>query len=249
MENRRRTSMKDLLTNVVIQVNARAKRVLLKASARGNLVVVIPRWFRRSLIPQILEDNREWLEATQRRLRRQMKELEAESMGRPAKIIHLRAIQETWSVRYQTPLDGRYFVQELHKGSLLVHASERKHDLCETLLRNWLREKARIHLLPWLDEVSEQVGLPFASASIRNQRTRWASCSRRKTISLNQKLLFFPPELVRYIFIHELCHTIHLNHSRRFWKLVEMLEPEYRLSEIDLRNGWRYVPVWSDREA
>jgi len=80
--------------------------------------------------------------------------------------------------------------------------------------------------------------------AIRCQRTRWGSCSTRGTVSLNCSLLFLPPEVVRYLFIHELAHTEHMNHSASFWRLVEKLEPEYRRLDRELLAGWRTVPAW-----
>jgi predicted metal-dependent hydrolase len=63
-------------------------------------------------------------------------------------------------------------------------------------------------------------------------------------ISLNYKLLFLPPEVVRYVFVHELCHTIHMNHSTAFWNLVAEKEPDYECLDTELQNVWRYVPAW-----
>jgi predicted metal-dependent hydrolase len=76
--------------------------------------------------------------------------------------------------------------------------------------------------------VSIQTSLPYNRVSIRGQKTRWGSCSSDKNINLNYKLLFLEPEFVKYIIIHELCHTIHLNHSREFWQLVGDFYPDYR---------------------
>ena len=76
------------------------------------------------------------------------------------------------------------------------------------------------------------------------QKTRWASCSRHKTISLNLKLLFFQPALVRYVFIHELCHTVHMNHSRKYWRLLLAKEPNCMALDKQLRTAWRLVPAW-----
>jgi predicted metal-dependent hydrolase len=59
--------------------------------------------------------------------------------------------------------------------------------------------------------------------------------------------LFLPPYLVRYIFIHELCHTVHLNHSADFWNLVAAKEPNYKLYDSELNKGWCYVPEWVER--
>ncbi|NIN12121.1 MAG: DUF45 domain-containing protein [Gemmatimonadales bacterium] len=84
---------------------------------------------------------------------------------------------------------------------------------------------------------------------VRAQRTRWGSCSRRSTISLNKKLLFLPAPLVEYVMVHELCHTVHFNHSPEFWDLVRERTPEYQALEAELRTAWRYVPAWVGRNG
>ena len=66
----------------------------------------------------------------------------------------------------------------------------------------------------------------------------------RGTVSLNCSLMFLHPDVVRYLFIHELAHTKHMNHSASFWRLVEKLEPNYRHLDRELLAGWRTVPGW-----
>jgi predicted metal-dependent hydrolase len=107
--------------------------------------------------------------------------------------------------------------------------------------------KAEAELLPWLRRVSQEVHLPYHQAAVRGQKTIWASCSGKKNISLNYKLLFLPSDLVRYVFIHELCHTVHLNHSAHFWNLVAEKEPDYRLYDTELNKAWCYIPEWVER--
>ena len=112
-------------------------------------------------------------------------------------------------------------------------------------LRGWMQGYARQRLLPWLQAVSEECRLPFARATVRAQKTRWGSCTARGHISLNRHLLFLQPQLVRYLFIHELCHTVHLNHSQRYWSLVRRYEPDYAVREAELRQAARHVPLWA----
>jgi predicted metal-dependent hydrolase len=117
------------------------------------------------------------------------------------------------------------------------------------VLRRWLTRYAQQQLEPWLRRVSVETGLTFTQVTIRGQKSRWGSCSRRRTISLNYKLLFLPPHLVRHVLIHELCHTQHLNHSAKFWALVSQKEPAYRPARVELRSAWRSVPRWTHKEA
>jgi predicted metal-dependent hydrolase len=103
---------------------------------------------------------------------------------------------------------------------------------------------ARAVLAPRLQQLSADTGLAYLQLQIRRQRTRWGSCSRNGTISLNACLLFQAPEVVDYLLIHELAHTRHMNHSRRFWALVARHEPRWRELDAALMLGWREVPAW-----
>jgi hypothetical protein len=111
-------------------------------------------------------------------------------------------------------------------------------------LRRWLMRRAQRTLPEWLEEVSQEAGLPFASVSIRGQRSRWGSCSADGDISLNYQLLFLPRHLARHVLIHELCHTVELNHSPRFWRTVARHEPDVARLRAEMRRSWSHVPDW-----
>jgi predicted metal-dependent hydrolase len=128
------------------------------------------------------------------------------------------------------------------EGRLVVQAPDDAG--ARALLQSWLKEAARERLTPPLMRLAEELNCPISRIAIRRQRTRWGSCSTRGTVSLNCSLVFLRREVVRYLFIHELAHTKHMNHSRSFWRLVERLEPEYRRLDRELLAGWRTVPLW-----
>jgi predicted metal-dependent hydrolase len=73
--------------------------------------------------------------------------------------------------------------------------------------------------------------LPVRRICVRNQRSRWGSCSRRGTISLNWRLVQAPPFVRDYLILHELAHLKEMNHSRRFWREVAVLCPDYLQAE------------------
>jgi predicted metal-dependent hydrolase len=80
---------------------------------------------------------------------------------------------------------------------------------------------ARKQLIGRLNQLAEQHDFTYSKVSIRNQRTRWGSCSGKGSISLNMKLVALPPELLDYVILHELVHTRIHNHSKRFWKELD----------------------------
>ena len=101
-----------------------------------------------------------------------------------------------------------------------------------------LRVRAAEELPPRLLALAAQHGLAVTRVSIRNQRSRWGSCSPKGHIALNFRLLLMPPEVREYILIHELMHLRQPNHSIRFWRLVEAACPGFRDAERWLKvNG------------
>jgi predicted metal-dependent hydrolase len=99
-----------------------------------------------------------------------------------------------------------------------------------------LRDRARRELPPQLLALAAQHGLDVRRVSIRNQRSRWGSCSSRGHISLNFRLLLMPDFVREYILIHELMHMRQANHSIRFWRLVEAACPRFREAERWLKQ-------------
>ena len=80
-------------------------------------------------------------------------------------------------------------------------------------------------------------GFPIGRISIRNQKTRWGSCSHRGDLTFNYKIALLPPHLADYIIVHELCHRKEMNHSHRFWDLVAKTVPHHRELRKELRRG------------
>ena len=99
-----------------------------------------------------------------------------------------------------------------------------------------LRAKAAQDLPPQLLALAARYGLTVKRVTIRNQRSRWGSCSHRGHITLNFRLMLMPPEVREYILIHELMHLKQANHSIRFWRLVEAACPGFREAERWLKT-------------
>lgn len=98
------------------------------------------------------------------------------------------------------------------------------------------KEQARVFVCNRLEYFNQFYGFEYNRISIRNQKTRWGSCSRKGNLNFNYKLLFLPQEQADYIIVHELCHLKELNHSKRFWDLVFHMVSDYKKLRKTLRK-------------
>lgn len=110
------------------------------------------------------------------------------------------------------------------------------------LLEKALRDKARTVFAERLALHAPRLGVPMPPLRLSSARTRWGSCSHHGGISLNWRLVFMPLPVVDYVVCHELAHLKEMNHSPRFWSVVEQLCPDWRMRRLELRQQARQIP-------
>ncbi|MGD8560145.1 MAG: SprT family zinc-dependent metalloprotease [Gammaproteobacteria bacterium] len=224
-----------------IRRSQRAKYLRINITSVGQVEVVVPRRVSAHQVQEFLQQKQAWIEQTRRQIRDQRApELDA----RMPTTIELRAVSQAWHVSYNSGCSTRLRQKLIdsntgHLQISFVHES----DVTKPLAK-WLSVTAKKILIPWLNTVSEETGLVYNKVAVRRQKTRWGSCSSRGNINLNRCLLFLEPELVRYLMVHELCHTRHMNHSRRFWSLVAKHVPNYQDCERRINNATYLIPSW-----
>jgi predicted metal-dependent hydrolase len=215
-------------------------------SPREGLVVVVPPGYDWAGVPAILEQKRHWIARTSAEMERRRPLVEgAESLVLP-EAVNLRFVSEEWQVEYRVGSNGSAAVQAREAGGCVVRVTGNVADdvACRKALTRWVVRKGRDLLVPVTEDLARANGFRVGKVSIRQQRSRWGSCSRAKGISLNVKLLFLPPDIVEYVLLHELCHTVEMNHSPRFWALMENIDPGYRQKRKLLKTAGDHVPGW-----
>lgn len=90
------------------------------------------------------------------------------------------------------------------------------------------KNKIRRHIMERLKLYARQMGVKFARVTVRDQKTRWGSCSSKGNLNFNYRLHYLPQELMDYVVVHELAHRIHMNHSREFWEVVAAVDADYK---------------------
>ena len=91
-----------------------------------------------------------------------------------------------------------------------------------------LADKALQHIPKRVSYYAKQIGVTYEKITIRNQKTRWGSCSSKGNLNFNCLLMLTPPEVIDYVVVHELCHRKEMNHSKAFWAEVEKVIPDYK---------------------
>jgi predicted metal-dependent hydrolase len=227
-----------------VRESRRARYLTLRLLPPHTLELVVPHGTRAADVSAFVAEHRQWIADARRELET-CRPLRRE--GLPA-TIHLRAVDKQLNVEYR--YDGSRSARCRERGSVLEVATTdaNRRDAADAL-RRWLLDEADYHLVPWLKREAQVVGRRPSNVQVRLQRTRWGSCSNSGTVSLNAALLFLEPAVVRYLFVHELCHLIALNHSRKFWAAVERYEPAYEVLDRRLTQAWHEIPLWAHPEA
>jgi predicted metal-dependent hydrolase len=223
-----------------IRRSSRARNASLKISPRNGLEVILPMRGRLIDVPDLLNEKRPWIEKNAHLLQKFV------STASPVQLpehLHLPSCGEQWKISYLFSPGKTKIILRPHS-ELTVMGNIDDIPACFKVLRQWLGQKAEQILAPRLFLLSQELNLPFKNLTIRSQKTRWGSCSSQKSINLNFKLIFLSADIVRHIMIHELCHTVHLNHSRKFWQLVARHDPQWRINHQASRQVESYLPSW-----
>ena len=119
---------------------------------------------------------------------------------------HLQILREKQELRENEPQEPRLTLEELHA----------------------LADSALVAIPPRVKHYAQILGVTYGRITIRNQTSRWGSCSARGNLNFNCLLMLMPPEMMDYTVVHELCHRKEMNHSPAFWALVASVLPDYR---------------------
>lgn len=122
------------------------------------------------------------------------------------------------------------------EGALLLIPTGRKSD-CVKAITAFLKKRAREYFLERTAFYSALTGLNASAISISSAATRFGSCSGKNRISFSYKLILYPDDCIDYVVVHELCHTIHHDHSDAFWESVNRILPSYKEQQKWLKNN------------
>jgi predicted metal-dependent hydrolase len=204
-----------------IRRSPRARRVRVRVEPDASVEVVLPQRAPQREAALAIKELRPWIDRRIAEANAARRRLETPPGTVPFLGAHLRLRHDP----------GRTRVHR-HDDELRVPAVKTRE-----ALERWYRTQARAHIAPRLDAATGALGRPYTKLPIRNQRTRWGSCSTTGALSFNWRLLLAPEPVLDYVVWHEACHLVVMDHSPRFWALVERHVPAYREPRRWLRHN------------
>jgi len=219
-----RFAIRDETLIVRVRESARARTARIIVGPRRPLEVIVPRGITDAEVDAFLEEKRSWVERNV---------AAARELAARAPQLGLDRANSVWLAGEEVPVErsnGQRSIATLSDGRLLVAGGD---DLAAGAIERWYRREARRRVEEVVTREAERLGLKYESIGIRDQRTRWGSCSRKGHLSFSWRLAVAPPEVLEYVVVHELCHLREPSHQKSFWRLLESACP-----------GWQEQARW-----
>lgn len=215
----------------LLRHSPRARYLRADIGLRSGLRVTLPLGLSESKVEPFLHARRAWVIRTLSRLERLAALIPNRSLEHGTHVPFLGSL-----LRLDLSIGRRPRVERL-ANSLIIHAPRRTRPAVREVLEVWYRREAARILGEWAREIGGRHQLDFRRIIIRGQKRRWGSCSANGTLSFNWRLMLGPAGVARYLVAHELAHRAHPDHSRRFWKKVAELCPDFRSQELWLKKN------------
>jgi len=217
-----------------VRQSSRARHVWLRADAENGLVVSAPARYSRGAIEQILTEKADWVLKQTDHLnslppRKPLGEL------RDGQTVPFRGVPRPIALTISSG-NGNRGTAQLIDDRIHIVAPTGYRLAGRQVLEAWMRHQARRAVIEEVLDLDPEGGLEYGKICIRDQKTRWGSCSSKGTLSFSWRLVLAPPEILRYVVAHELAHLGVAKHSQRFWRVVERMCPDYAAHRQWLRD-------------
>lgn len=218
----------------VVVTRKNRKTISIKVSESCEIIMSAPLYIDDEKVKEIIKDKEEWIAQSLR----QMENKRNKNMNFKEGVLYLgiRYTLDIHKVKHRTLkiiFDNNTFNIYIPESLL-----EKEMDvLLKELLTKWYRVQARRVFQERVNYYSSKLKVSPNRIAIKDQKSRWGSCSSKGNINLNYRLIMAPIEIIDYVIVHELCHLVHLNHSKEFWALVKEISPNYLKYKEWLKNN------------
>ncbi|GAB6158391.1 SprT family zinc-dependent metalloprotease [Desulfotomaculum varum] len=203
--------------------SSRAGRVYLKIRPEEGLEVVVPARYPLAHLPSLIKSRQTWILQKLALMSQRAGQMKANRLAERQEVRLLGQYYRLVTVFQEGPP-----AVELVGDKIIVMLPQNLQDKLTQVLENWLRQQARVIIMERVELAVKKMNITYNQVFIKDQKTRWGSCSNRGNLNFNYRLVMAPLPVIDYIVVHELAHLVEMNHSKKFWALVENVCPDYR---------------------
>ena len=218
----------DLQIPIEFRRSERAKRFSMTMDKDLTLRVTIPRRGSERMARAFVQEKSRWIYRMRHQLYRKQRAVDAFR----SQVFFLGKVYE---IQVRDVADGSSEIT-FCENKLIIRALNCEEKLAQSMLKRFFQAEARKVILNSLSEYASRYGFEYRQVTIRDQKTRWGSCSSDGNLNFSYRLVMAPLEVVDYVVIHELCHLKEMNHSKRFWNLVAKECPGHKVCKKWLKE-------------
>ncbi len=220
----------DEFGRIILRRLATTTHIRARITPSGHLTISHPPFVPRAALTRFIHSSRDELRRLFRDTIQPTIYRNGMSVGKSHTII-VRSITARYA---HVTMDGQQIIVSLPTTTDIAEPTIQR-DIRDVVIKA-LRVEAKRYLPRRLAFVADKTGYHYSRVRFSHASSRWGSCSSTGTISLNIALMRLPHELIDYVIIHELTHTVHMNHSQDFWSAVELYDPHYKLHRRQLKR-------------
>ena len=208
-------------------IRSNRKTLSLSINENADLVVRAPRRVSDYEIQKFISEKSDWIDKKQRLIKARLKD--SENHHSNLRCLYLGSL-------YPLKIDNNNVKPISFNGHMFTIADINREEI-SLPLKSWYKKRFIEVALPRLSYFSEKHKLKVNQVRVKEQKTLWGSCSSKNNINLNYLLIMAPMKVIDYVIVHELVHTIHKNHSAKFWQKVETIMPNYKDARYWLKEN------------
>lgn len=217
--------------------NSRSRSLKISVSGTGEVIVSTPPFTPRFLIDRFVQTHASWIEIEQRKVLQKKQFLVTPTTVSLFGTTYTKKTLFSPTLPLGISLQGKTLLFNPTDSPYLSDPEKIETQYQKNLTR-FLKSTAASYILPRTQQLATNMSTSFGKITLREQKTRWGSCSSKGNLNFNWRLVHFLPAIIDYVIIHELAHRTHMNHSSQFWHLVAQFDPAYRTHQGWLqRNG------------
>ncbi len=209
-------------------IKTKRKTLQLRVDGDGKIIVRAPLEAPDGYIDKFIEQRSEWILEKKKEISRKKKEMPRYKFENGEKF-------KCFGVEYTLRIRNNQEYDLMQKNSNLF-LRERARIAGKELIKAWYKDHSKIYFRNRTAFFADQLGLKYNQVKVSNALRKFASCSAKGNLNFSWRLALAPTEIADYIIIHELAHLVEFNHSKRFWKLVGKIMPDYKKKEKWLKD-------------